>query len=344
MVKSNITPKIKEKLGKNLHNQKNHPIEIIKNKIYKYFGESFEKFDSFDPKVNTVENFDNLLIEKDHPSRRLSDTYYIDDETVLRTHTSAHQNELLRNGHKKFLVTGDVYRKDEIDTKHYPIFHQTEGVCIVDDGVDPKEELIKVLSGLVEYLFPNCKYRFNEDYFPFTTSSFEVEVEFEGKWMEILGCGVVHEKIMNNCNLNNKKAWAFGLGLERFAMMLFDIPDIRYFWSDDERFLKQFENGKETKFQPYSKYPSILRDISFWANKDKYSYNDFCEILRESGGDLIESIELKDEFIHPKTQRQSYCFRIIYRSNDRTLTSEEIDQIQNVVREKIVFELEVELR
>lgn len=342
-MKSNITPKIKAGIGRNLHNQKNHPLEIIKNKIYDYFGYEFKKFDSFDPFVKIEENFDKLLIESDHPSRRMSDTYYVDENIVLRTHTSAHQNELLIQGFTKFLVTGDVYRKDEIDKKHYPVFHQTEGVCLVDDNQDPEEELKKIISGLIEYLFPDCKYRFNEDYFPFTKPSFEVEVDFDGNWIEVLGCGVVHHRILENCNLKDKKGWAFGLGLERLAMILFGIPDIRYFWTTDERFLKQFKNGTDVKFVPYSKHPPVIRDISFWVSDD-FCYNNFCEILRETAGDIIESIELVDEFVHPKTQRQSKCYRVIYRSNDRNLTSEEVDVFQKEICSKLVEELKAEIR
>lgn len=343
-MKSNITPKIKTKLGKNLHNKKNHPIEIVKNKIYDYFGKEFKKFDFLNPVVNIENNFDRLLIEKDHPSRRTSDTYYVDDENVLRTHTSAHQSELLEQGHRKFLVTGDVYRKDEIDKSHYPVFHQTEGVCIVDDNQNPEIELKKVLSGLIEHLFPNCEYRFSEDYFPFTEPSFEAEVKFNDRWLEILGCGVVHEKILESCKLKDKKGWAFGLGLERLAMVLFNIPDIRYFWTEDERFLKQFENGKSVKFQSYSKYPPIVRDISFWVNGNDFCYNSFCEILREIDDDLIEDINLVDEFIHPKTEKTSMCYRITYRSNDKSLTSGEIELLQNSIKEKIASKLKIEIR
>ena len=148
-------------------------VKIIKDKIYEYFGESFEKFDSFEPKVNVVENFDKLLIQKEHPARSLSDTYYFDENTCLRTHTSAHQNELLSKGCEKFLVTGDVYRKDEIDSSHYPVFHQMEGVCIVEDNENVQEEFKNKLIGLVDYLFPGCEYRFNDDYFPFTETSLD---------------------------------------------------------------------------------------------------------------------------------------------------------------------------
>ncbi len=127
---SNITQGISSKIGRNLHNTKNHPIEIIKRKIYDFFGNHFKKFDDLSPIVNIEDNFDNLLIAKDHPARSLSDTYYKDENHVLRTQTSAHQTPLLKSGERQFLVTGDVYRKDDIDATHYPVFHQMEGLFI----------------------------------------------------------------------------------------------------------------------------------------------------------------------------------------------------------------------
>lgn len=341
--KSNITPGIQTKIGRNLHNQKNHPLEIIKRKIYDYFGSEYEKFDNLNPIVKIEENFDKLLIPKEHPARSLSDTYYKDEQHVLRTHTSAHQNELLTAGHTKFLAVGDVYRKDDVDASHYPVFHQMEGVCVMEDGQDAESELKKTLKGLIDVLFPKCEYRFNEDYFPFTHPSFEVEVMFNGKWLEVLGCGIVQPEIMKNCGLQNKTAFAFGLGLERLAMLLFEIPDIRYFWSDDDRFKNQFTNDNIVKFKPYSNYPTIVRDIAFWADTE-FAHNNFCEIVRETGSDLVEDVSLVDEFTHPKTGKSSKCYRMTYRSNDRTLTSDEINEIQDNVKSISVERLKVEIR
>lgn len=341
---SNIPPSILSKIGKNLHNQKNHPIEIIKKKIYEYFGDSFEKFDSLSPKVSIKSNFDSLLILESHPARAKTDTFYFDDENFcLRTHTSAHQKELLSSGHKRFLVTGPVARKDDINFSHFPIFNQMEGVCIMEDGQNAEEELKKILSGLIESLFPGCEYRYNSDYFPFTNPSFEVEIFYENSWLEVLGCGIVHETIMKNCGLENKKAYAFGLGLERLCMKLFNINDIRYFWSTDERFINQFTSGDIVEFIPYSNYPKIERDLSFWTPAD-FHHNNFYEIVRETGKDLIEEVFLVDEFVHPKTGRPSKCYRITYRSNDRTLINEEINEIQDKIKSISIERLNVEIR
>lgn len=329
---SNIPQSIRTKIGSCLHNRKNHPIRIIKDLIYKYFDEKsgnyFVKFDDFACQVKVKDNFDLLLIPKDHPSRSKSDTYYIDNETVLRTHTSAHQNELLEKGNTKFLVSGDVYRKDEIDARHYPIFHQMEGVCLVKDDVDPIDDLKKVLSGLVEYLFPDKEYRFGNDYFPFTDPSFEVEVKFGERWLEILGCGVIHSKILDRLNIK-QKGWAFGLGLERFAMILFDIPDIRLFWTDDHRFCDQFTEGKITTFKPYSKIEPLAKDISFWIDEkevnkkdegfDWVNINNFYELVREVCGDSVASVSILDKFYHAKHKKYSMTFRLSIGSNDHRI-------------------------
>jgi phenylalanyl-tRNA synthetase alpha chain len=126
-------------------------------------------------------------------------------------------------------------------------------------------------------------------------------------------------------------------------MVLFSIPDIRLFWSKDERFLSQFRSGEIVTFQPYSKYPPCYKDISFWI-PESFHPNDLNEIVRDVAGDLVEKVELIDSFVHPKTQRHSNCFRISYRSMDRSLTNEEIDQLQDQVRDLMAEKLGVELR
>ncbi|KAM3731748.1 hypothetical protein ACB098_11G005300 [Castanea mollissima] len=186
---------------------------------------------------------------QDWSRRSYNDTYYIDAQSVLRCHTSTHQAELLRRGHTHFLVTGDVYRRDSIDSTHYPVFHQMEGVRVFspDDweasGVDATsyaaEDLRKCLEGLANHLFGAVEMRWIDTYFPFTNPSFELEIYFQEKWLEVLGCGVTEQEILKRSGKMNNVAWAFGHGLERLAMVLFDIPNIRLFWSNDERFTSQ---------------------------------------------------------------------------------------------------------
>lgn len=178
-----IPQKIRDKIGLNLHNVKGHPLCTTKELVQKFFGSDFKHHDTLPPEVTTVQNFDSLLIPPTHPSRSKSDMFYFEDgKRVLRTHTSAHQVDLLKQGETSFLVCADVYRKDEVDKTHYPVFHQIEGVYVFPaDHKSGKEgalkELQNVLSDLVVYLFGEvCKYEFKPDYFPFTDPSLEMEV------------------------------------------------------------------------------------------------------------------------------------------------------------------------
>lgn len=356
------------------------------------------------------------------------------------------------------------------------------------------QQLKATLEGLAKHLFGDVECRWVDAYFPFTEPSFELEIFFEGDWLEVLGCGVTQQAILDaNGNAGNV-AWAFGLGLERLAMVLFDIPDIRHavgsparlsvctcadaprggklhfracevikkqalnpnlqcpallchllcvlqrcrrplyiepwrahwspadngnllscrlFWSDDRRFLDQFQAGDlRSKFKPFSKYPPVFKDIAFWITDD-FTENNLAEIVRSAGvcirrrstkqetgaalgsqrsvygkalafavhkrrwshvraigfdsaeaparhfkgptfqatatsscagGDLVEEVKLIDEFENRKKGRTSNCFRIAYRSMERSLTDEEINAIQNEVRSEVASRLGVELR
>ncbi|KAI9895214.1 hypothetical protein PsorP6_018902 [Peronosclerospora sorghi] len=341
----NVSESIAAKIGVNLHRQTNHPLHIIKTKIECYFDKLhrtegapvFNVFDELDPVVTTYDCFDSMLVPQDHVSRQNTDTYYVDRNRVLRAHTSAHEVALMKKGFTSFLVSGDVYRRDEIDASHYPVFHQMEGVRIFTElgttmsreeiVVHVQEELKNTLQGVVKELFGNVEMRWVEAYFPFTHPSLELEIYFNGDWLEVLGCGVLQQEIVRSTGLGEKVGWAFGLGLERLAMVLFDIPDIRLFWSKDKRFLSQFKDGEITKFKPYSKYPACFKDVSFWHD-DEFHENNMCEVVRDTAGDMVEQVAVVDEFIHPKTKRKSKCYRITYRHMDRNLTNSEVDDIQ----------------
>ncbi|GAA0141408.1 aminoacyl-tRNA synthetase [Lithospermum erythrorhizon] len=202
---NNVPDSIFRKLGLQLHRRDQHPLGILKNAIYNYFDANypikFEKIDDLCPIVSVKQNFDDVLVPADHVSRSYNDTYYVDAQTVLRCHTSAHQAELLRSGKTHFLVTGDVYRRDSIDSTHYPVFHQMEGVRVFtkDDwegsGVDATsyaaEDLKKCLEGLALHLFGGVEMRWIDTYFPFTNPSFELEIYFQqaplGTWKTVRG-------------------------------------------------------------------------------------------------------------------------------------------------------------
>ncbi|GAA5948520.1 hypothetical protein JCM3765_004909 [Sporobolomyces pararoseus] len=401
---TNVTPTILSKLNRNLHLDPNHPLGILRTLIESHFS-TFNHLNSLSPIVTVEQNFDDLGFPKDHPGRSLTDSYYLNQQHMLRTHTSAHEVESFRKGLDQFLLTADVYRRDEIDRSHYPVFHQVEGCNVVDPskgGIerlakenqemsrmlemanieisDPTRELTTTnpyqtehdpevariiaehlknsLNGLVLKLFEGLKgteggplqVRWIEATFPWTAPSYEVEVMYNGKWLEILGCGVVRQDTLSRSGVPHKSGWAFGLGLERIAMVLFSIPDIRLFWSQDPRFSSQFKAGQISTFKPYSKYPECYKDLAFWlpttneAGEGKWHENDFMELVRDEAGDLIEGVDLIDQFTHPKTKRESRCYRFNYRSMDRSLSNEEVNKIQEKINERVKEEMRVEVR
>ena len=222
-----------------------HPINQTKDYllgILESFG--FEILDG--PEIETEEfNFDMLNIKKSHPARQMHDTFYVNNKSsVLRTHTSPVQvRGMLKNQPPiAFISGGKVYRKDD-DSTHLPMFHQVEGILIDNDVsfANLKDLIFKLLHKLFGN---NIEIRFRPSYFPFTEPSAEVDIMSEnGKWLEILGCGVVNPIVLDNCGIDSKKysGFAFGLGVERIAMLKFGVTDIRDFYKSNLDFLKQFK-------------------------------------------------------------------------------------------------------
>jgi len=156
---SNVPPTITQKIGKQLHLKNNHPLNILKTRVENYFFSSFHDstnapifrtFDDFHPRVTTKACFDDLLVPKDHVSRKYTDTFYFTPDEILRPHTSAHQTQLLKAGYNAFLVSGDCYRRDEIDATHYPVFHQMEGVRVWDADSVTTEFVVNDLKASLE--------------------------------------------------------------------------------------------------------------------------------------------------------------------------------------------------
>lgn len=350
---TNIPQSVINKLNKNLYQIPSHPLEIIKKKIFDYFKSKRSDWIIREdlPKVVSIQdNFDKLLIPPTHPSRTKSDTYYLNPNQVLRTHTTAHQTNLLeQNDINSFLICGDVYRRDETDSHHYNIFHQVEGACLypLDEQIDLEKELIGMMEGLCECLFPGCEYRVKPDYFPFTNPSYEVEVYYNSEWLEILGCGVIQPAILENSNRTDMKGIAWGLGLERLAMVLFDIPDIRYFWMEDPKFLEQFKSGTITKFIPFSPLDPISKDIAMFVKSEDVNangiwtrLNQLNEEIRSCTDDLVGDIKCIDSFYHSKKNALSYCFRLIYSPKDYKITNpSEFNNLVNKVQTDLVNHL-----
>ncbi len=222
-----------------------HPINQTKDYLIRLLSKfGFDEIDG--PEIETEEfNFDMLNIKKSHPARQMHDTFYVEGKkNVLRTHTSPVQirTMLERKPPIAFAAAGKVYRKDD-DATHLPMFHQVEGIY-VDENVT-FANLKDLIHQILHELFgDNIEIRFRPSYFPFTEPSAEVDIlSKSGKWLEILGCGVVNPIVLENCNLDSDKysGLAFGLGVERIAMLKYGVNDIREFYKSNLDFLAQFK-------------------------------------------------------------------------------------------------------
>jgi len=336
------------------------PIKFIINAVT-----NIPRFQNFDlisvPEVVSVRNeFDLLNAPLDHPSRKETDTYYIEKDWVLRTQTTVmwpfyfskeNMEKLAAEGEIGALCFGKVYRKDEIDRSHYPVFHQIDGlyICRKDKKIIGIPELTEVLVDIAKNIYgQNVEYKIAEDTFPFTDPSIDVSINRgDNQWLEVLGAGVVHTQVLKNLGIDPSvyNGWAFGFGLERLAMIKMKIPDIRIFWSKDERITSQFKD-LNSSFREVSKYPMTDRDISFIVSKET-NLNSYYEIVRSCAGDLVEEVSLMDKYENKEKfgeDKISYTFHIVYRSNERTLTSDEVDKIQQQIIDRTAEELNASIR
>lgn len=335
------------------------PIAELVRRILKI--KQFSDFDDIKvPEIVSADiSFDLFDFPLDHPVRQPTDTYYPDKNHILRTHTTvmwyywlnqmAIKEKIKNRESIGSFCYGKVYRKDEIDRNHMPVFHQMDGWYLTPRNKEAitAYSLQDVLAAIAKAIFGlEIKYRFNEDEFPYTDPSLEMEVDKDGQWLEVVGAGVVKGTVLDKLGVDSSEynGWAFGFGLERLAMISLDLPDIRLLRSEDERVKKQLKLGQ--KFVPVSKYPPITRDISFIVGKD-FVPNNYFDLIRDLGGDLVEEVALLDKYEDPAKfgeSRMSYTYRIIYRSNDRTLVFEEVDRIQNEIYRQTAEQFGAELR
>lgn len=232
-----------------------HPLTQVIDEVKEIFlGMGYQIVDG--PEIEkTYYVFDQLNTPVDHPARDLQDTFYINDDVVLRSQTSSLQIRTMENQKPpiKMICPGAVYRSDTVDATHSPVFHQIEGL-VVDKNISMTD-----LKGTLEMFTKKClgentKIRFRPHHFPYTEPSAEADVSCfvcggkgcrvckgEG-WIELLGCGMVHPKVLENCGIDSKEysGFAFGFGVERIAMAKFGIEDMRLLFENDVRFLKQF--------------------------------------------------------------------------------------------------------
>ncbi|HIM08777.1 MAG TPA: phenylalanine--tRNA ligase subunit alpha [Gammaproteobacteria bacterium] len=219
-----------------------HPITLTLQRIESLFQQiGFDVVEG--PEVeDDYHNFEALNIAEDHPARAMHDTFYFPDGRLLRTHTSSVQIRMMQNDKPpfRFIAPGRVYRCDS-DMTHTPMFHQVEGL-IVDESVT-FAELKGLLIDFLEIFFEKeLEIRFRPSYFPFTEPSAEVDIMGERGWLEVLGCGMVHPNVLKNVGIDPEKytGLAFGMGVERLAMLYYGVDDLRSFFDNDLRFLEQF--------------------------------------------------------------------------------------------------------
>jgi len=187
-------------------------------------------------------NFTALNIPEDHPARDMQDTFYLGGDLLMRTHTSPVQIRHLEENPPpvRIVAPGRVYRRDAVDATHSPVFHQVE-VLAIDEGLD-FSHLRGTVMAFLKAFFGDLPVRFRASYFPFTEPSAEVDVQWRGRWLEVMGCGMVDPSVLEGLGLDPERysGFAAGLGVERFCMVRHGIDDIRRLYTSDLRFLEQF--------------------------------------------------------------------------------------------------------
>ena len=220
-----------------------HPVSRAQSRIERIFTNAGFGIRSGPEIEDDFHNFTALNIPENHPARAMHDTFYFPGGNLLRTHTSPVQiRSIVEEGVPiRIIAPGRVYRCDS-DQTHTPMFHQVEGL-VVDENIS-FANLKAVLHQFVEAFFERkAELRFRPSYFPFTEPSAEVDVRWgEDKWLEILGCGMVHPNVLENAGIDSEKytGYAFGIGIERLAMLRYNVTDLRTFFENDLRFLRQF--------------------------------------------------------------------------------------------------------
>ena len=333
------------------------PVKTITERVINNV-ESLKNFDLIKiPDVTSPELiFDLFNFPKDHPARSSSDTYYVDETHILRSHVSHMwkyyldipevQEKLKKNGSVGVISYGTVYRRDEIDWQHSNVLHHIDGlfICRKDIKEMRQSDLEDILTEVAQSLFgKDVKGMFAVDHFPYTDPSVEMNIAWDDKWVEILGAGIPHPAVIKNLGLDPEiyNGWAFGFGADRLAMIKMRIPDIRLLRSTDKRITKQLKDI-DSIYQPVSKYPPIVRDISFVVDKNTFNINRYYEAVRETiPSEFMEELKLLDKYEDEAKfgdGKTSYTFRITYRNLDRTLTNSEVDALHANLTEETVSE------
>jgi phenylalanyl-tRNA synthetase alpha chain len=347
---------------KDLTDQKNgiHAINLVVSLIVERLNKEpgFPKAEirRVSPVTSVANNFDRLLFPEDNLSRSSVYTRYVDNDHVLRTHSSAMIPDILGEisitnpGDYLVVCPGICYRRDVVDKKHCGEPHQMD-VWIIKKG-DPRllrADLINLIELVIDATIPGTEYRANEMVHPYTVNGLEVEVLVKGEWIEILECGEAHPAILDNAGLDakNYSGLAMGIGLDRLVMIIKNIDDIRILRAEDPRIKKQMDNLN--LYKPVSKLPPISQDMSFSVNQDD-TEEDVCESIRdamEEDIDLLEEVKIisMTKFsdlptqaiarLGIKSEQKNILARIILRSHERSLLKEEANEIRDRVYNKV---------
>ncbi len=312
-----------------------------------------------DPVVSVSDNFDNLLFPPGNSGRSSTYTRYIDDNHVLRTHTSAVIPSLFREisikdiqSKNTFIIPGLVYRRDVIDPRHLDVFHQID-IWTLEEKTEfqkiDRDYLLKLVSVVFESACPDAEMIYYEAKHPYTINGIEVYAKIDNQEIEVLECGIINPEVLRLAGINSEKysGLALGMGLERLIMARKELPDIRLIRSQDPRILKQMNNLD--KFVVVSDKPAIVRDLSY-ATYSNDTEEDICEEIRNAFGDnsyLLEEVTIIQRFshknLHPKAQEKlgtnedfdNVLARITLRHPDVTLTNDLANKLYKEAYPKI---------
>lgn len=365
-----IQPLTKAKLNEYLaipdltEGKQQHAISLLYERVAEYMHQAHEKSDvrvyRKDPIVTVTNNYDNLLIASDNISRSSTYTHYVDNEHILRTHTTAQIPAILRElaatrndwNDVVILLPGLAYRRDVTDKKHVGQVHMLEMWRIVKTGKDKpivKDDLLDVVKGVANTAAPNWKLRIIDSPHPYTKQGIEVNAVLGERDIEILECGLINDQILANAGLDPQEysGWALGMGLDRLVMTLKDIPDVRYLRSTNPKIAAQMKDLE--KYHEVSSQPAIQRDMSYSVPAN-YVEEDINEDIREALGDkqnILESVEILSETAYKdlpqkiqerlgiSSGQKNVLVRITLRHLERTLENKEANQIYDDIYKKI---------
>lgn len=342
-----------------------HAIKMVYEKIEQYMRSTHPMSEvrvyREDPIVAVEDNYDNLLIQKDNISRSSTYTHYVDNGSVLRTHTSAHLPGILRELALRsdwedilILLPGLAYRRDVSDKKHVSEVHMLEMWRVVKNSARNlivKDDLLTVVKGVAATAAPGWELRIEDSPHPYTNEGIEVNAVMGDRDIEILECGLIKEQILGNAGLDPKahSGWALGMGLDRLVMTLKNIPDVRYLRSANPKIAEQM-----THLGPYrevSRQPAIARDLSY-SVPSQYVEEDISADIRDALGsdvDILEEVQILSETSYDqlaekirkrlgmKSDQKNVLVRITLRHLERSITNTEVNKLYEQVYDKVNY-------